>query len=557
MAAAAMGVVPTPPLLVRFDELINHTKDNATTYFLIKMIVLYEDPYGGDLNIKIKYNIKLFKYNINSGSRNDCNSLMKNYHSKHGYGKNCAYIGFFDKNIDDLVYSNFYKSNKTTWFLDYNVIQPNIQVENITEENYDNPPMDKTQINQVKKVLWSKAEEETYDSKTRELIETKIVAQYILPGEHIVIGNQANAVFSLDPEFITNMADQIRPEQNLIPEIIQNLHFKVVFAFLNRQLNFTSEKANHRFFVENIQYTSPQTGSLFIRSNSQDNIHDTIRMLLRELQNNTDQAYANANQVANYNNFPLSRALQQRTARQHAFQGQKAERDKISSDQRNIKKAENYATEADSNSRKAGLARTEAKKAYELVQQNDFYNKVLESRQLANDIKTQLDGITKIRQIQFTNPQDQQHIEELYLSVERAQIRANDSATEAEQINPVRFGQIRAEREEKIEREIERQRQIQAADAARNVSRFGTSTFGTSTPSSLLAPPRPAAVRPRGAAAARPRGAAAAHVAAALRKRSAEDDEEREAKKKRDKLKYLKYKQKYLELKNKINQLNN
>ena len=86
----------SPPLLVRFDTHMNEIKTKEIPKFIIRMLVLYDDPYG-NFNIKVKYNINLFKYNINSKNRKDCNSLMKDYHSKKGNGKGCAYIGFLTK----------------------------------------------------------------------------------------------------------------------------------------------------------------------------------------------------------------------------------------------------------------------------------------------------------------------------------------------------------------------------------------------------------------------------------------------------------------------------
>jgi hypothetical protein len=389
--------------------------------------------------------------------------------------------------LSDLCYDFFYKEDKTTWFLDYSVIEPGINVENITEHNYENPPMNKIKNNQVKKVLHAKEIQYIEHGATRydeESYERQIVSANELPGEHIVIGNEDNAVFTLDPVFITNMVDNpniTRPEQNLIPQTIKELHFKVVKAFLDRQLIFTSQKVNHRFFVENIEYRSPQTETLYIPyDNNHNNIHDTISLLLTQLQNNTDRLYATTNQVTIYNNFPFKIALEQRIARKKDFEKIKKTKNKIDSDKANIKKAEEYERNAHSNALNASRAGTNAKKAYDSGKRNDFYINVLESRKLANAIQTQLDGIRKIRKIQFAKKEDNDTVDKLYGEIIAKKEHANEKATYAEEIDAHLLEQIRQrEVQERDRLQAEREPNVSVGTSSFGTSLFGTSSFGT------------------------------------------------------------------------------
>ena len=555
--AAAMDI---PPFLVRFDSHMNTIKERVLEKFIIKMCVIYTDNSKFKHTVEIKYNIELFKYNINSKKKNDCNNLMIDYHSQKGYGKNCAYIGFFDKNIQDLYYNHFYKIGKTTWFLDYSVIDPHIRVDEITQKNYKEPPMNKKNLNQVKKLSWAEEIEYIETARTRfddETSEKKIVPANKLPGEHIVIGNADNAIFTLDPIIFYDNdiknREIIRPELLLHESEIKQFHRQVVFAFLNKKedfnYTFNSENKNYRFFIENIVYKTP-TDTIYIGYDDKKNIHQIIHELLAQLQNNTSNTYAAGNRVRDYNNYPIDAAIDARKKREIDLMETKEAIVRTEDQKKRIINAEKYGKEAKTLGIQAARSRTEARKDLSNNDIRNFYKNVLLSREHANSAKKMYDLITKTYNSSRKNNDDrddQNKIYGLFISARDAADRASASATDAESLNPVEFN--------KRKREIETT--LAAAAAAEELRKNSfQSSFGTSSDISTLynlsskraAAAKRAVAVPAAAAAA----AAATGVAAVDRKRSNDEDLEGPVDKKRQE-KYLKYKQKYLELKRKLN----
>ena len=145
MAAAANDEAP---ILVRNDPIMYRFLQNQKNKFKITIDITSAEK------IYAKYEICLFMYNIKSKDRNPCHSLRNNYHSSKK-GTDCAYIGFIDKNLSKEVHNEFfYKSLKTTWFLDYNVINPKINIEDIKEDKYSTRlNINIESNNQVKKII--------------------------------------------------------------------------------------------------------------------------------------------------------------------------------------------------------------------------------------------------------------------------------------------------------------------------------------------------------------------------------------------------------------------
>jgi hypothetical protein len=266
MAEAARS---DPPILVRSDTVIADVLNNPRNpqYPLEKFQIKFEIKYN--FEVMANFDINLFMYNINSKSRNDCVDLEDNYHSKYskkdvfkGRGIGCSYIGFFDKDIKNLVsdyYNKFFNTDTPAWFLNYNIIDPYINVENITSDNYAKPQIDKIKDRQVKKILYAESENTTIvKSRYFNNIIKKIVESPYLPGEYIVIGNLPDPIFTLNNISIdTNkylFKNAIRKDnisENTIKQIIQKL---LILSLLNKKIDEIQYKS-YSVHGENIIFT--------------------------------------------------------------------------------------------------------------------------------------------------------------------------------------------------------------------------------------------------------------------------------------------------------------
>ncbi len=621
-AAAAAGVAYTEPFLVRFDSFINDYKERVQPKFVINLCITYPDEYN-NFNVETKYIIQIFKYNINSSSRNICPDLMNDYHSEGGRGKGCSYIGFFDNNISEYEYLFFNRIEKTTWFLDYSVIQPGIPVGEITETNYRvQPPMNKDLPNQVKKVLWAEGISYIHRGRTRlddESFERRVVDATILNGEHIVVGNVPNAIFTLEPYIYPNNTafnlDLRNPETKLLPEHIFSLHRKVVLAFLNRNNSFTHNLTitkEYKFFVENIKYVSETGEIIYIPFNNlTDNIHSTIHNLLTHLQNNTDKTYVREfSGIGAYNNYTdemLTATRASRAARKAVFEAEKqrnATKSEIKSNLDSMEKKHEYADKLSRESLAIiKKATTQNNKEYF----NSLHRSVLRSRKIndeANENRRVVDMLaTKILNDSKYSIKNKKIVDDLKKKIFTLTERTNQRTAQIEAINPIAVSRItdtleREAREESARKLAEQRAPPKFVNSPLLMSMLSEQPYRSSRPAASARPQLPAAsARPQPAAASvaleltRPPSVASSltrtrtpptpptplpmlpppeqlmteqsppRLRRLVRKYESDDedqseytDENNDAKRtKQNQLKYLKYKQKYLELKRKLN----
>jgi hypothetical protein len=312
-AAAPAMATGTAPVLIRFDSVMNNIKSTAPEKFVINI-----DVNDNTNKTIVKYIIQLFKYNINSKSKiaTPCNNIKEDYHSIRR-GENCPYIGFFDRTLvrDDFTksfFNNFYSNRKTTWFLDYNIIDPTITVENITEENYYNIPFTNINVaNEIKKVLYSKStstnitDSALYGNDVTSVTHSDIV----LPGEHIVINNIPNPVFTLDSIFTFDST--VKYDVNELNNIttVKEFHFYMIKAFFNRTITFKFQPPintikDYNILVKKITYINTTTNTnTNIGFDPTRTVYSFIDEILETLKNNTIDTYVSIN---SNNSFALA-----------------------------------------------------------------------------------------------------------------------------------------------------------------------------------------------------------------------------------------------------------
>jgi hypothetical protein len=287
MAAAANDEAP---ILVRNDPIMYDFLQKQQDKFKITIDIT------SDKEIYAQYEICLFMYDMKSRLRNDCPNLKENYHS-HSRGRGCSYVGFINKELDDNVHSAFFYSQyTTTWFLDYNIIEPNIKIEEIKEENYLKPfIMNKNAKNQIKKISYAAGDLITYISSARsgdiETIETFVGT---LPGEHVVISNGLKPIFTLSELFFNYNYTE---SNNILSRVLNKF---LIIALLNNENKFTykngpnEKRANLNFDIKvnSVEYITAHTEKYLTCSV---NINECIKNILTCLKNDSVANYVQSN----------------------------------------------------------------------------------------------------------------------------------------------------------------------------------------------------------------------------------------------------------------------
>jgi hypothetical protein len=290
MAAAANDEAP---ILVRNDPIMYRFLQNQKDKFKITIDI----TSNSSNSVIAKYEICLFMYDMKSRERKDCPSLKDDYHS-HKKGQGCSYVGFINKELTDDVHNAFfYKYNTTTWFLDYNIIDPTIKIEEITEENYLTPfIMNKNAENQIKKISYA---EGNLISHVKSIFgEDEVIKTFkgTLAGEHVVISNGDKPIFTLSELFFNY---DYTEKHNILSRVLNKF---LIIALLNNENKFTykngpNEKMTiHDFYIEvnSVDYINGPTEQYLTYS---ENINECIKNILTCLKNNSVDAYVSTHSL--------------------------------------------------------------------------------------------------------------------------------------------------------------------------------------------------------------------------------------------------------------------
>jgi hypothetical protein len=281
------------PILVRNDPIMYRFLQNQKDKFKITIDIT------SDKKIYAKYEICLFMYDMKSREREDCPSLEKDYHS-HKKGQGCSYVGFINKELTDDVHNAFfYKDNTTTWFLDYNIIDPTIKIEEITKENYSTPfIMNKNAENEVKKISYAKG---NMISHVKSIFgEDEVIKTFegTLDGEHVVISNGDKPIFTLSELFFNYYYTE---KHNIISRVLNKF---LIIALLNNENKFTYKNGpdekimairNFDIEVNSVDYINDHTEKYLT---NRENINECIKNILTCLKNDSIGTYVSTHLLA-------------------------------------------------------------------------------------------------------------------------------------------------------------------------------------------------------------------------------------------------------------------